>query len=1125
MPSSLGKDNNGLPNGNSQNDKLTQKTSASVQIPTKNGRKKAAKDDGGGGILAAVAKNASKNAAKAPTPPSSVQSPEIRPTISPENGNTHPRASPLLSPPTASPASQATSDWTRTVPSFSSSPNNLISLGESPPVLPSSYDERASNGGWGTREQRLFHHGHPQSVSPPTRSRRPLSYQGSDDLGMSPYGIRRSSLYAQYPQNLRYGNQPPLPHQPQAHFYGVPDANLLLSPRMPGLTPGENGLYCGFDSIPTAFQSSSKSSDNALVAGYEGGVTIYSIARGGLHRITDIRGLRGGVYHAKVLPWTVRDSQENVCPLIALVVHGRVSPSSEEVPDETTTTPPGATSPTRTEPTRGLPQVPGLLPHENEEFQTSVEIYSLSTSEHIATLLSVSKVDISSGPSYPSSSTPEGALSIRADSGTVIVTSGVTGETWIFRHENFKEASGGTFRCIGKIWTTIQHGLSVDSTSTAGNIDGDWHTAEHSSKQMLYKSSILSLSGRWLAYCPAAASSQISLRASVPVATLTSKSPGINSHAPPQLPAINCAVETPGGESIVKQLAQLATQEFIKGATYVGKQGVQAWNNWWNPPTTSQQTGGGGYQTHGTMVQQFPPTHGNPSQAPAIKDPGLVSILDLDFLAHQGSTSTSIHPLATFKIPHGCSFLSFAPGGLMLFTASNKGDVQFVWDLKRMHYAKSSLLKAGLQSNALQGPHVRQVAQFSRMTIARIVDVVWTSPHGERAAMVTEPGTVHILDIPASAFTWPPPRRKLPAPKPEDSAGETASPGLSAVSVASNAVTSIWTAARPLVSRPRRSSAGISGISASSVTSQAGHGTHALAAGISRSVGAATGKVNEMRKASGNKVHVPRSLTFPAPGCVKLFGGKRSDSIHVVGDGAIRIYTVKSRQADRPTDKQKASRSAKYVEYRIPQLPDLKMASEVAFAGGLEVDFDGEEEMRRSARWAGRVAPQHVPIRKPGVESSIPQAEIESNAPYQPFHTDRRVGLYVYSTHDDPMPSPSVSALLSPVGQANTIGPGYVNNSGPWAFGRPIKSIRLNVGPPQGNDDDYDIGPDHRALPSSAIERIMKMTDNDEEIEQIVITTRKRRGVARNGGEGAGDADEGFFEDDCEVLDFASQRV
>lgn len=54
------------------------------------------------------------------------------------------------------------------------------------------------------------------------------------------------------------------------------------------------------------------------------------------------------------------------------------------------------------------------------------------------------------------------------------------------------------------------------------------------------------------------------------------------------------------------------------------------------------------------------------------------------------------------------------------------------------------------------------------------------------------------------------------------------------------------------------------------------------------------------------------------------------------------------------------------------------------------------------------------------------------------------------------------------------------------------------------------------ALPQSAMERVMQYGD----AEQIVVTTRRRRG----GRQGDGDED-GFFEDDCEVLDFADQRV
>ncbi|RAL58304.1 hypothetical protein DID88_006416 [Monilinia fructigena] len=39
-----------------------------------------------------------------------------------------------------------------------------------------------------------------------------------------------------------------------------------------------------------------------------------------------------------------------------------------------------------------------------------------------------------------------------------------------------------------------------------------------------YKASILSLNGRWLAYCPSAATSQVSIRAIVPEALATGES-------------------------------------------------------------------------------------------------------------------------------------------------------------------------------------------------------------------------------------------------------------------------------------------------------------------------------------------------------------------------------------------------------------------------------------------------------------------------------------------------------------------------------------------------------------------------------------------------------------------------
>ncbi|TVY71460.1 hypothetical protein LSUE1_G006398, partial [Lachnellula suecica] len=1011
MPPSLEHDSINTSSGTTQPTKLTQKTSpAGVQPSAKNGKKNGKeKDSGGGGVLAAVTKNATKmstKSAKASATP--IQTPEIKPVVSTPNGNGNgnPVTSPLLdalsSAAITQSSTQNTNEWAKNVPAYSSSPSNLINLGESPPTQPSSYEERLASFGWTTREQRGIPNGHIASASPPTR-RRPLSYQMDGHFGpvpddhrsqVSSYG-RRTSMYS--PPNRYPPHNPPLPHQAQAHFYGAPDANLLLSPPGPGLVPGESGYHCGFDSLMVS-QDPSKASDKVLMTGYEGGINIYAVTKRGLNKTVTLDGLRGGVYNAKILPWSIPGKNLQPSSLIALVVHGPVWMNDSSSGDETGHSSDGISG-APNESLRGSPQIPGDT--EVEYYQTTVELYSLSTKQHIATLLAVPKTHTSIPTNSPlfKAPPPSGALTIRADGGNVVVASGSTGETWIFRQNTPYSSSFGDFRCIGKVWTAVQHGVSVDSNGLNGLADGDWYSSDTVERNQ-YKASILSLNGRWLAYCPSAPSSQASLRASVPGMPSTAKIPGLSAHAPPQLPSTNCLVETPGGESMVTQIIQAGTQKFIEGSAYIGKQmgkqGAQLWNHYWNKSTPNQVTNGPTYHPHQNTGLQFPPTHGVQTQAPVAKDPGLVSILDLDSLSHHSTTASPPHPLATFKIPHGCSFLSFAPSGLALFTASSKGDIQCVWDLMRLQYARSSFLKGGFVGSESKGPHVRQIAQFSRMTIARIVDVVWSSPHGERAAMVTEPGTVHILDLPASAFTWPPPRRRIATPQPTESSGESVGAAITATGVATNAVNSLWTAARPLVSRRRRSS---TGLSAKTMTAQAGHGTQALAAGISRSVGAATGRMNEMRKSASAKLHLPSSTTIPSRSCILLLNRKRSDSVIVIGGGIVRSYTIKNRRADRPADKQKASRGAKFSEFRVPSLPNKlipELLRDLNQAADLELS-----EREPDEQWKAKPRVQTA-----GTESSIPQAEIESNAPYQPFHTDRRVALHVYSHTPPSAPSP-----------------------------------------------------------------------------------------------------------------------
>jgi hypothetical protein len=542
------------------------------------------------------------------------------PTPSPPKSN--PVTSPLLdafsSAAITRSSTQNTNEWAKNVPAYSSSPNNLINLGESPPTFPSSYDERLASFGWTTREQRGSPNGYVLSASPPTR-RRPMSYQtdnqypqmADDHRSISSYAPRRSSLYSQH---ARYGQlqNPPLPHQAQAHFYGAPDANLLVTPPGPGLIPGENGYYCGLDTVDN-LQDSSRPAEQVVVTGYNGGLNLHTVTKRGLSKLLTFDGFRGGVYGAKILPASLLGGHSHLSPLIALVIHGPCATSNSSSNDEDAVYAVDGASVRPSESVRGSPKIPGHLSHESDEqefYQTAVEVYSLVSKQYVTTLLVLPKIRLPI-PSSSSLFKPPpalGALTIRADGSYVVVASGTTGETWLFQRESSKSNPFGDFRCIAKVWTAVQHGIYVDPSGANGSADGDWYTTDAVERKQ-YKASILSLNGRWLAYCPSAPSSQISLRAIVPGMPSHARVPGLNSHAPPHLPTVNCVVETPEGESVVKQIMQAGTQALIEGTTYIGKQigkqGAQVWNSYWKPTQPQPIQGGTAFQNQVLRLISF----------------------------------------------------------------------------------------------------------------------------------------------------------------------------------------------------------------------------------------------------------------------------------------------------------------------------------------------------------------------------------------------------------------------------------------------------------------------------------------------------------------------------------------
>lgn len=1025
---------------------------------------------------------------------------------------------------------------------MAASPANLVGLsGESPPTQPSSYEDSGRiHPAWVA--QRPLMGSSPASPSPPASARRLLGSQMAPQYQPvtahaqppAPAAQLRSSVPSHHPHAPAAWQAPP-PYLPQPHFFRAPELDLTLAPHS-GIPAGEKGYFFGLDRLPSA-QGSRSQSDRVVLAGYEGGLEVYAINKRGLEPVARLKGLHGGVYHAKILPWTVSAEETASFPLVAVVIHGPVVPSGaldNVVNGDSSRRDHGAAS-SRAVPVQLDPYSlrQGSLVH---SYRTAIHVYSLKTNKLVDVLLEAPKTPISSAIPLPSPMfqppAPTGSFTVRAEGGIVAVCSGTTGECWVFR-QLLELQNSHVFACAGKVWTCLQQ--SVRGGDQAD--EGDRRRLSGPTHRPTPQTPIIAIHGSWIAYCPAAPSSHITLRAQVPVPFL-GKAPGLSSATPPQLPPVSSTVDLPISETFVNKVMRETTQELIHGARWVGQQGMQAWNSYWNRPVSppAQQQPQSPPQSWSASASpsgasgQFPPTHGAATQAVS-KDPGLISILDAETLA----TSASPHPLATFAPPTGCSFLSFSPSGLSLFTASSKGDVQTVWDLLRILYTQSSPLQSSLPGSDGPGSRVRQVAQFSRMTIARIVDVAWTEPSGDRIAMVTERGTVHLLDMPFSSFMWPPPRRrKAGSEKPAESSDAASS----AVSIASGAFEAAYQAARPFVTRSRRSSNTGPSRAGNMLRDSAAHGGRVLATTITTSLGKTGTAISQLRHTGENRVSLPSSTGLPMAGCVSWVKARKTHVLYAAGGGLVRAFHCRPALPSAPKAKGTARRG-RYKDLVVPPLPDEVVppaVRQILDHGTQDEILDlSDREMDAGNVKTPSQGHQRAPSANCGLSAAIPHTELESSAPYQPFYTDRRVGLYEVTSNLSSRPDP-VSAVLEDAYQEGTPSGEPKERSGSqeaaaihwsrdsgvgssvWAFGQAIPAVKRDLGQDNAQDDETSRPPeDYMALPPSAMERVMQY-DNEE---QIVVTTRRRRGGARGG-----DADaDGFFEDDCEVLDFADQRV
>ena len=909
-------------------------------------------------------------------------------------------------------------------------------------------------------------------------------------------------------QNSHY---PPPPHHQQAHYYAAPEIDLgHPEPASEDRVPGE-GFCCVFDSLSPSGSDPSGNIDNVLIVGFDHGLNIYQVGKKRLDPVGRLDGLRGSAIGAKILH-SQCISDRLLQPLIAVIVHGPYllpgvpsRPSSRHAVTE------------EFEPS--ISEMQPLQAAAIIHYQTTVEVYSLRKWQHIGTLFRSPKVEIKGGRSHATVPPPVGDLSIQAKGRFVTISSGISGEVFIFErivHGNSENSS--VFRCLGKVWTRIGS-RKTRSVSVSSSESGP--TRLHDALAVGTRQSnatVLSLTNRWLAIVPPSSSAQTTLHGEIEPDYSGHKAPGVGSHAPPAEPQISCDLDTPEGEGLFNKAARDIAQGFMKTAQWVGLEGRQAWTNYWSRPPEQSQQGPATSPSNPDLAilpnqQGFPPTHAQDSPVSRPKNqPALVSILDLEKLSksQHSKAASGLQPLVTFSLPTGCSLLSFSPNGLHLLTASSKGDVEHVWDLMRMVYGE--VARAGDPDASPKGPSVRQIAKITRMTEARIVDVVWTEPKGERLAIITDRGTVHINDLPPSAFLWPPPRRILRSSTTaiaSDGTGAKIDDNVRPVSAGagngfSSALGMLTGKTQPLIDavRGRRPSigSGFSGFGGVALTAGIGAKSgRAVAASFNRSVGAAAaGTVNAIRHLGENRLALPSSHGAVAPGCVRWLSGKGLGRIAITGGGIVRIYSIRQSNNSKARQRRPSVFGDRPVEFSLPKEPVL--SPHVTSQQIHHTETSPEPSTRHGSFWLPQ-PPLPAPSTSKFETHPLSFAELDTSLAYQPFHTDRRVNLYVYPDEVTPT-APTVSRGTST-----------------WVFGEPIPATKISVSSTGYEDDETD----SKQAGPSPMENVISIKGNAEEGQEVVITTRRKRSSRAEGTEAG--AEEEIFEDDCEVWDFAEERV
>lgn len=909
---------------------------------------------------------------------------------------------------------------------------------------------------------------------------------------------RRESFVAQPLPRPRFVDPPP-PHMPQQHFFQLPDIGLGWGKKQEtGRPAGSDGYCCRLDSFADGGDgASAKKARDALLVGNEGGLEVFRVLATKMEIIARLEGLGGAVIGAKILPHTERlDPLQELRPLVAVIVHG---PMLEDRVEQ--------------------------RKHDDNEapshFQTTVDVYSLRAQRYVATLyrsapIAIEKPQVGQISSLPD---PAGDLHLDAAGRFITVTSGKSGEVWVFTAVPNCGLEEAHYRCIGKFWTSLQTTMPAAAVrSPSGN--GEPSTTEGEVKEQP-RSPIYSLSQRWLAVVPPSSSSNISIQGVSILSEINPSPPGITTHAAPPQPLVSCEVVGTDPEGTWSRLGRQAAQGLVKYSAKGIEMGLQGWKELTHPsPPEGRQSN----DRAASKNEMFPPTKAFLDDPARLKkEPALVSLIDLEGLLQWEEHKPKYYPppMATFALVEGCNYLSFSSTGTRLLTASRKGEVSTVWDLRQVAHG---VPRRGTvhDDDVSTSPCIKQLQRIARNTPSTVLDCAW-SRDDDAVALLTAHGTVHLHEITTKPVARKRKRVSTTYAEPTSEKADATvslSTGLSPPSSNQGFLGSIkssWTAVSSQVNTLRA----INGPAIPTTfagfrdaTAAAGNaGSRAVARGLSQGYTAAKGGAIDYWHADDNKIRHTKALQ-ELNSAKSVAWIKRNQTVYVAiaCGGQVHVHPVQKVERRKGNDIVSGLKHERYA-HKAFALSPIQTRAEMGGLQSLWVS-DSCRDMGVHGFWSlttsmgiGEKEQRRGGLGEVG-------SDVETNPPYCPFHVDSRVNVYAFEED-----SPAFEDF-------QLRGHGEEEGDKPWTFGDALPTrVKINERRSDYDDelsgsdfggrvDEDDVGStmESRLTIQPASSGGRKSGGGQEEIR---INTRRRKGRTLSGN---GDEEFEFGEDEDEMM-------